>query len=799
MQSLLRISFRTRLIFGAIASVFMVVTPMFMLDVQSDRRQQSERLNDHADLSIALLSQTVALPLWDFNYSFLEDFFIGLSTDDLIHSAILLDATGTVVVEYNTENISAPSPFDVEISQAVLYGEGQSIETIGTLTLIFSGRRADLALWDYAVRKLISLIVLLGLAGVVLMAVISRILVPIQKLIVVISAIREGDFDVAVPGIRRSDEIGAVAEALDQLRLAEAQMQELRSEQDAETRRDRYRMVRALESTNDAVMVLDEVGKLAMQNKQAASYFGALAKGDDIDLSALIEPEKSSHPILLDRRIDTTVSIQNTGREYDLRVRMDPIKDETGTALGHVFLASDITEQLRQTRRADFLASHDSLTELANRRVLETELARNVEGPVALLIGDLDQFKQVNDTLGHDVGDQLLKKVAGYLRDSTGGHAIPIRLGGDEFAIIAHGPQARQRLATIGEGIVEKLVEPLMIDGRAIKTGMSMGLASCPEDIETTEKLVQMADLALYDAKRAGRGMVKGFRATLNETVLRHRFIETELGRAIKNGTEPWPVYQKQTDAQTGALVGFEALARWEIPDEGMITPGEFIPIAEESGLIADITSSILNHALKTAKILGTRGFQGRVAVNMSPSLFNGEAFNLVRRALEITKCPSHLVEIEITEQLLLSGQPGAHREVEKIRNLGVNVALDDFGVGYSSLSYLIQFPVDKIKIDRIFVADLESSDATRAIVTAISQLGHALNMTVVGEGVETNSARIELRNCGIDVIQGWVDGKPLPEETVLEIDLQTHIASPADVEETTETRSAVVSFPAKR
>ena len=310
MNALLRVSFRTRLIFGAIISVFLVVTPIFMLDVRAERSQQIERLNSHADLSITLLSHTVALPLWDFNYSFLEDLFIGLSADGLIYSALLVDATGNSVVEYTTQDIITPSPFDTEISQKVFYRDSQTIEQIGTISLLFSGTRADLALWDYTVRKLTSLVILLCLTAIFLLAVISHILVPIKKLIAAISAIREGDFDLPVPGIRRSNEIGAVAEALEQLRSAEFQMREIRSEQDAETRRDRYRMVRALESTNDAVMVLDEAGKLAMQNKRAASYFGTLTKGDDINLSALIAPENALHTLPIDATIDTTISIQ---------------------------------------------------------------------------------------------------------------------------------------------------------------------------------------------------------------------------------------------------------------------------------------------------------------------------------------------------------------------------------------------------------------------------------------------------------------------------------------------------------
>lgn len=795
----LGVSFRTRLIVGALLSLFAVVTPLYLLDVRAERAQQMKRFESHANLSADLLGQTVEMPLWDFNYAFFDNLFARLKTDARITSATLTDVSGDLVGIYNAENELMASPYDLTVTRDVIHGSGANSEVIGALSISFSGTPVDFALNQYMVRKLMSLIILLSLTGIVLWFVLGHILVPIRKLIEAIGFIKKGEFGNAIPGIRRSDEIGAVADALDQLRLAEFEMQQLRAERDVETQRAHYRMVHALESTEDCVMLLDENGNLAMQNNRAMTYFGTLRKGESVDLTDLIHGYDPQQSVETKGSVNTIVSCQNAEIAYELRVRIDPIQDGAGTSLGHVFLASDITEQRRQTRRADFLASHDSLTGLANRRTLKAELEKCPNEPIAVLVCDLDRFKQINDTLGHIVGDDLLKRIADHLRDIVGNDGIPIRLGGDEFAIILHGVGARERIMEIGHQLLERLAEPQIIDGKAIKTGMSIGLASSPKDTATPNKLIQMADLALYDAKKSGRGILRAFRSSLEESAVRGRLIEAALGSALANGTGPWAVYQKQTDAKTGVIVGFEALARWEIPDLGSVAPNEFIPISEDSGLITEITTNILRDAFKTARDLGQRGFTGRVAVNISPILFDGRACNLIKRALEQTRCPSHLVEIEITEQVLLSDQGGVRREIERIREFGVNVALDDFGVGFSSLSYLKKFPVDKIKIDRVFVTDLETSKATRSIVAAIAQLGHALNMTVTGEGVETDAVRTHLTECGIDTIQGWIDGKPLSEKDVFSVPILAGPSNSVQKNADFSLSPEVVKFPKNR
>ena len=511
-------------------------------------------------------------------------------------------------------------------------------------------------------------------------------------------------------------------------------------------------------------MIVDREGRVVMQNLQAKRYFGPVDKGAAV--RDALHDRVPAAAAAFDRvaNIGEVVQTQTAAGDRDLRIRIDPILDEDGRPLGRVLLATDISEERRQRRRADFLATHDSLTGLPNRRAMETTLDDLVgrHANVAILLGDLDRFKEINDTLGHPVGDALLKHIGSILRAIVEDGDTPVRLGGDEFAIIAAGPECSDRLEQYSERLIHALGGPQNVDGRLLQTGISIGIASGPPPSGIAAELIQMADLALYEAKKAGRGRSARFHAELQRSAIRRKWLEDNFRLALQSEDELAPVFQAQTDLRTRRVVGFEALARWTHPTEGPISPVEFIPAAEEAGLIEPLTERILHDSLAVAKeVCGARG-PHRIAVNVSPQLFDGRIREMIGDALMQSGAPADCLEIEITEQVVLMSGDAARREIDHIRALGVTVALDDFGMGYSSLSYLHHFPVDKIKIDRAFVADIANSRQTRAIVCAIVELGHALGMTVTGEGAETEAERQGLLECGADAVQGWVDGRPM-------------------------------------
>ncbi len=406
----------------------------------------------------------------------------------------------------------------------------------------------------------------------------------------------------------------------------------------------------------------------------------------------------------------------------------------------------------------------DTLTGLPDRRSFNETLARKlvVEGEkTALLMVDLDRFKAVNDTLGHPVGDALLIAVAGRLKGCLRGQDLAVRLGGDEFAVLLPACARDEEATEVARRIVEMLSRPFLLHGQVASIGASVGIAFAPEDAAEPDELVRTADLALYQAKADGRGGWRRYDPVMNERAQARRVLEADLRKALVL-RQFRLVYQPQIDMLAGRLTGFEALLRWAHPVRGLVQPNEFIPLAEEIGLIGPIGAWVLAEACAEAA-----GWPGglRIAVNVSTLQFE-RADDLVRAvetALAAAGLPGHRLELEITESALLNNEKATLATLHKLRAMGVRIAMDDFGTGYSSLSQLRSFPFDKVKIDRSFVADLATSDQSSAIVRAITALGNSLGMTTIAEGVETEAQAAALVQDGCSNVQGFLISRPVP------------------------------------
>nr|WP_246248758.1 EAL domain-containing protein [Sphingomonas hominis] len=423
-------------------------------------------------------------------------------------------------------------------------------------------------------------------------------------------------------------------------------------------------------------------------------------------------------------------------------------------------------------QRITHLAFHDGLTELPNRVLFQQSLeqavarAARMNEQVGVLCLDLDGFKSINDTLGHPVGDALLRQVAERLLLVADG-AMVARLGGDEFAIVVQEAEDIGRSRRLGRTILDQFSEPLEVADHTIVTGSSIGIAMFPADGEDAAALLKNADLALYRAKHDGRGELRFFDQSLDEAARRRRRIETDLRVAIRTGQ--FKLNFQPIVASDGEVIkGFEALLRWPHPDHGLIPPVEFIPIAEETGLITQIGEWVLHEACRVAA-----GWPEhvRVAVNVSPLQFRSPGFgSIVLQALAISGLAPNRLEIEITESVFLDGETGVLQILHMLRALGVRVALDDFGTGYSSLSYLRSFPFDKIKIDRSFITNIAHDASAAAIVKAIVDLATALHMETTAEGVENAGQHAELQAQGCSTLQGFLFSKPLDEMSTRKI-----------------------------
>ena len=434
-----------------------------------------------------------------------------------------------------------------------------------------------------------------------------------------------------------------------------------------------------------------------------------------------------------------------------------------------IALHEDITEQRRAQERIAFHARHDPLTSLPNRLAMRDELkrhlVRNARGEeLAVLCLDLDRFKIVNDTFGHAVGDLLLTQVADRMRGCARGTDYVARMGGDEFAVFQCGTQQPVSATALAHRLIDALSKPFDLGGQVAQIGVSVGVALAPFDGDSPDALLKNADLALYRAKAAGRGTLRFFEPAMDAQAQMRRALEGDLRQALAQG-QLHLAYQPQVDLKTLKVSGFEALLRWAHPTRGNIPPVEFIPLAEETGLIVPIGAWVLAQACRDAVLWPEHV---RVAVNVSAVQFTRRALlGEVMAALNDAGLNAPRLEIEITESVLLQDQKQALGLLTELRAQGVRVAMDDFGTGYSSLSYLRSFAFDRIKIDRSFVHDVDRNPEARAIVRAIAGLGVNLGMAVTAEGVETLAQLQVMRDEACTEVQGYLFSQPGPASEI--------------------------------
>ncbi|MBB5686381.1 putative bifunctional diguanylate cyclase/phosphodiesterase [Sphingobium boeckii] len=461
-------------------------------------------------------------------------------------------------------------------------------------------------------------------------------------------------------------------------------------------------------------------------------------------------------------RLDRAARALEEGERTEVPVDSD---DEIGR-LARSFNAMSTGIAERENRIAH-LAFHDSLTDLPNRVLFREQLdadlrrATHRDAPVAVLCLDLDGFKSVNDTLGHPVGDEMLKLVSKLISELCG-EAHLARLGGDEFAIILNDQAATDRPRALAQSIVDRLREPLFVAGHSVATGASIGIAIAPHDGDDADTLLKNADLALYRAKQDGRSTFCFFEPALDAAARARRQLELDMREALSEGQFRLD-FQPVLCLKNDRISGFEALLRWHHPTRGLVSPVEFIPVAEDTGLIIQIGEWVIHEACRQAKSWPAHM---RVAVNVSPLQFRSPGLKgVIVQALAYSGIEPHRLEIEMTESIFLENTDDTLALLHSLRALGIRFALDDFGTGYSSLSYLRSFPFDKIKIDRSFVTGIASEQNAAAIVRAIVDLATALGMETTAEGVELESQMAELRAQGCGTIQGFLYSRPVSAE----------------------------------
>lgn len=465
------------------------------------------------------------------------------------------------------------------------------------------------------------------------------------------------------------------------------------------------------------------------------------------------------------------VERHRNGELYTVEQTITPMI-ENGQCSHFVVIHEDVSERKLAEEKIRYMALYDTLTGLPNREMLADRMrqalaiAERHEYLFAVMFLDLDHFKDVNDTLGHPVGDKLLQGVAQRLQACVRASDTVIRFGGDEFVILQTDLSHVDGCVTLAKKITAALNKPFYFDGHEVLTSTSIGITLFPFDDSDGEQLLKHADMAMYQAKAQGRNNYQFFDAQMHQEVGERIYLEKSLRQALGRG-EFELVYQPQIAAETGSLIGMEALIRWNHPQRGLISPADFIPLAESSGLILGIGEWVLHTACRQARVWHESGMdQFRVAVNLSAiQLRESDLVSSVSRILTETGLQGRYLELELTESMLMENVEQAVETLQRLNDLGVNLAIDDFGTGYSSLSYLSQLPVQRVKLDQSFVRDITTNGDSAAIAHAVMQLGHSLGLDVLAEGVESEEQMQYLQGLGCDALQGYYFSAPLTPE----------------------------------
>ena len=770
-------SLRTRIAVTISVLEMALIAAVLTITMTHSMESMREQITASQRVTVELLANLSKAALITEEFAELQDFINGAKSDPNIRTVMISDADGEVIAATGGASVGGPRP--VLEDQGERHWQETGIDganaTLGQLAVEFSQSSLTDAFQQTLKIGLITAFVgtiVIALAGWLMGHVLTRRL---WSLAVAADKVACGESDIRVylPGC---DEVARVGRAFNKMvdRLGE-NMDALQAARD--------RLIKPTEAISEGFALWSADDRLVLCNRQFREIFETIEPAIEIGMTherlneliedqLVVQDERSGLPNL-DKVRDQPDILR--AREIELAtgrwISFCEFRTPDGEMIG---IYTDISARKATEETIRYQATHDALTRLPNRALFDQKLgealndARCFDHRLAVAFFDLDRFKLVNDGLGHKAGDDLLVAVADRLRQSIGRGDMVARMGGDEFILILRGLADPEDVKPRVQKIFEAMRPSFTIGGEDLHVTASIGVSLFPEDGRSADQLLKAADVALYRAKSGGRDRWQLVNAAMDRAAYEQIVLEAQLRRAIEQ-EQFTLVYQPQIDLRSGELVGVEALVRWRHPEWGVVPPEQFIALAEETGLIYELGLWILEEACRQHQRWREDGLDGlRIAVNISPYQLRRSSFESdVCRVLEQTDMALDLLEFELTETALMQEGETAGL-LERFTAMGLSIALDDFGTGYSSLGYLRRFPIDRIKIDRSFVRDINGSQSDGALARAVIMLAHGLNVGVIAEGVETAAQLSLLRHFGCDEAQGFLLGAPVTGEDLL-------------------------------
>lgn len=789
----IQLNLREKLLIVVICGLLLTFTAIGSFRIYQAKLSFNEEI-DHSGLErTELISESLANLMIAYDYSNIESLTDRIVKFQDVQQINVINRSGKIMVSRNSDN------YNPNLSRRVFEAPIKfSGETIGRVELTVSLERLDQTI-SKTYRYIVGIIIFLAVFfGLLLYTATSYLIIgPMLRLSKAADQLSLGNFDAVLPPAS-SDEVGRLVRAFSTMRESRksveselnalnSNLESIVSERISELRDSEAYIHAVLDNVNEGIIVIDETGVIISFNAAAERIFGYTAQeiinlnfnllisSEDINLSGKYHryiQQQDNTPLFGVTR--ETIGLRKNFSAFPLELKTSQLSIK-GRLL-FITTARDISSRKDAEQRISYMASHDALTNLPNRTLLqdriEQTLAHNHRRKLkaAVLFIDLDKFKIINDTLGHDVGDGLLQEASQRLKSQIRNEDTVARQGGDEFIILLSEINNPHDAAELAQKLLDSISAPYHIKGKELHISASIGITIFPDDGTNMESLLKNSDIAMYHAKESGRNNYQFFSETMNEQAAEKQAIGIELRHAIERN-ELFLVYQPVVDILSGEMSGMEALLRWQHPELGLVSPVTFIPLAEESGVILAIGEWVFRTACEQLQKWYAQGYKvPRLAVNLSAKQFRQRSLaDNIASILHQTGIKAEAIGIEITESMLVHDIDTVVETLLKLSKMGLEISIDDFGTGYSSLNYLKRFPINKLKIDKSFVDDIVTHPDEASIVIAIIAMAHGLSMKVVTEGVETQDQLDFLRRHGCEQYQGYLYSIPLSASEITE------------------------------